>query len=887
MLRRSLWTAAVLLLTTIALACSGGDDGNGQSGESEPEQSDARGGTNGQSSGGGGQSSTGDALVFADWAGEFCSAYSKWDLRLSAASQAPQSSDVEERSRWAANFAAEIVEASGEFVEELRAIDVPRDLIPYHYEVDSWVESEQLSIQLYVDDPGEYPLDSSEDIDFFLEEVAYWAENLEESAVKESRRQSASISAAFHAALDSNPDCVSVPRSETVTVATPQATPQSEFPFAEVPFFSCAPILSEDAIDTALDLDERVNASTFILEQGESCTVRVADDEDYFVSVRPSHPDDFAPGATVSGVEGSPVAGLGDAALWFGGSDTFSGGAAGSLSVAKETPLGTLAFRIVLGRPDLDSAAQLEVARRVAEIALDRFPGAESSPLPVVEIDRTVPDRSSAGYVENLLAREARGEWTLGQGLVATLAMLVGEAAPDEVLRDLELIDFPAPVIELANEYITLGDSDQVAVDEIERLLARLVPPYPGDPAAAVSSAGVPSTDRSFAVAAVTQEGSSNCADDGRYFDDPDVCWETRTPADASAEDLSPFILWAPAPSAAGWTNAHADVMFEAGLFSRQVLADLGLNVPPTDVVLGNTSALYARDIVAVPDDVSQELGWSQRCVSYFGGAAQQLMAESPALLQQLVAFSQARCAIGAGRNFPDGTMADQWFAGGSWFFSDWVYPEAQLEGHMELPGKLATYELDDSLLEFEQLSWAFLEHLGSPDRVIEVLETPSGTFAGDEGISDDLHRYAERLSDAVISDTRAPHHYGAPDIKLTISAPSTHGSEIVEFGTLRLEVTVEGGEFACVDFPSSNGRTSWGTGGGDWTEALPNFLSGTSTFVATSVRATRFEIQVTDIVEDQFDCQEDLGDAGGPDFDFCRIGVCDPSQYFGNWKLR
>ena len=185
-------------------------------------------------------------------------------------------------------------------------------------------------------------------------------------------------------------------------------------------------------------------------EGGEACKERLANDGDFSVEILPGDPGDFEPGASVIGVSGEPVSGVGDEALWFGGADAEGGGTIGALSVRQDTSVGALNFRIFLGRPDLDSAAQLEIAKNVALSALPRFPGVE------------------AGYVDNLLVKEEVGEWTRGEGLVATLGLFAGEVDAARVLRHPELGDFAGNgVIGMAREYLEDG-SDTEAKLEIE-----------------------------------------------------------------------------------------------------------------------------------------------------------------------------------------------------------------------------------------------------------------------------------------------------------------------------------------------------------------------------------------------------------------------------------
>jgi hypothetical protein len=96
-----------------------------------------------------------------------------------------------------------------------------------------------------------------------------------------------------------------------------------------------------------------------------------------YLRIEPGAPGDFQAGARLDGIEGEPVQGTGDEAAWFYG---VQGSARfpidpptvsqGVLSVRR----GDVYLRIILSLPDLDSAAQLEVAKGLATIAVGRLP---------------------------------------------------------------------------------------------------------------------------------------------------------------------------------------------------------------------------------------------------------------------------------------------------------------------------------------------------------------------------------------------------------------------------------------------------------------------------------------------------------------------------------
>ena len=225
----------------------------------------------------------------------------------------------------------------------------------------------------------------------------------------------------------------------------------------DVDAVDCGPLFTLEEVDDALGWsvgDER--PGPILTARGEVCLHSLLADSEVFVQIQPGGPGDFEPGATVIGVSGEPVAAVGDEARWFGGEDSEAGGDVGALSVRQNTSIGAIYFRIFVGRPDLDSGAQLEIAKTLALAALPRFPG-------------------DAGYVNNILLKEEAGEWTRGEGLVATLGLFAGEVEATEVLLNPELVDFDGTgVILMAREYLEDGPDDE-AKTEIERLLERLI----------------------------------------------------------------------------------------------------------------------------------------------------------------------------------------------------------------------------------------------------------------------------------------------------------------------------------------------------------------------------------------------------------------------------
>ena len=172
--------------------------------------------------------------------------------------------------------------------------------------------------------------------------------------------------------------------------------------FADVSPLDCFALLDRDEVYEALASPEipEDQRGTSGYGQGEVCTERAIADERYFVRLGPGDPADFESGSTLLGVAGEGVADIGEEALWFGGSGTEDGGASGALSVRQTTPLGLLYFRLVLGRPDLQSAEQLDITRTLAASSLARFPGMPvGPPKPLVDLCALVTDQEAEGVL--------------------------------------------------------------------------------------------------------------------------------------------------------------------------------------------------------------------------------------------------------------------------------------------------------------------------------------------------------------------------------------------------------------------------------------------------------------------------------------------------------
>jgi hypothetical protein len=177
-----------------------------------------------------------------------------------------------------------------------------------------------------------------------------------------------------------------------VTLGTP--TPSDADALAGVSPIDCIPLITPTEVEQALAIRDRPSneQNSMKISLNEVCTETLEADPAYFVQIRPGSPSDFEPGATLIGVSGHAVPGVGQQAVWFGGSDAEGGGSTGVLSVRQDTPIGVIHFQIALGRPDVDTADQLEIAKTLALAALPRFPGMPTVTPPAVDLCDLVTD---------------------------------------------------------------------------------------------------------------------------------------------------------------------------------------------------------------------------------------------------------------------------------------------------------------------------------------------------------------------------------------------------------------------------------------------------------------------------------------------------------------
>jgi hypothetical protein len=666
-----------------------------------------------------------------------------------------------------------------------------------------------------------------------------------------------------------------------VSEAQPTSTVVGPAPSSEVPPVDCGPLITLDEVTEALgvadDPDRGGGASQ--ISQHEVCHEALSSDPTFYVQIGPGSPDDFAPGAVIIGTTGEPISDLGDGALWFGGPETDDAGASGVVAIHQLTQHGDLFFRVVLGRPDVDEDVQREITVDLARLALPRFPGVfvlsePVEPLVVSFDDEPLPDSSGVDLSENLLAREAGGEWSRGEGLAATLGYLAGEVEASAVVGGPDLIDSSASfVIELARDYLENGD-DPTLQTEIQLLLDGIT--FSSEDLELLRTRAAP---RSLSVSAapLAQEETDACQspDPGTSCLD-----QIPLPSRAGVPD-DKYTLWADLINGLQWQSGDIEAAKLAILDSAAKYEALG-EMPSVYVMLqAGGKTLYV-------DYLGPE------CVLYID----EFLAEfDDAKFGQIVAREMAFCLIA--REFNTTIKADQvgtrwWSRGLVNYLSAYVYPRVNLE-HDILPLELSDIELSTTLEGRTWTNWIFFEYLhgfiGPEGNMALIRNLPVGgdhvaALARVDSMDELFHDFERGLTDANIPDQgpgTVP--YTPRTWKLDVFGPLTGTLTTQPFGVRRLEITVPDGNTACFEtIQTGDLRASWRRGvpgeAGTWEDVPPATLEGTTMLLVTAVTpGAAYTIDVTRVSDDP-DCEDDqeptsttLGDCG----------LCPPSRYFFN----
>jgi hypothetical protein len=652
-----------------------------------------------------------------------------------------------------------------------------------------------------------------------------------------------------------------------------------------VPPLDCRNLLTLDDVFDALggnDANADFDWGFWSYSKSEVCRNTLASDEAYFVEIAPGSADDFDAGAELNGSVGEPVDDVGEGAIWFGGV-----GDQGVISVREGTEYGTLHFRVAIGRPDVDEATLQQVAIELANAALPRFPGVvvesppETKPEPEVVVfeEEPVPDSSHLSLAHNLLAREARGEWTRGEGLVALLRLVAGEVDPSEVLDVPELANRSATfLIQLAKEYLEAGD-DEAAKGEIGRLLDLLLLTREDiDRMTGTSSAA------GLLVSAVplAQEETENpCQTLG--LEAP--CLEVFDLPEREGVTSGKYSL-AAVLQEGGWQPRQVEVVTTAILDSAEKFEKLGEMPELTQVLLMPGEGKYWF--------VDYEADWC--AVRFDYGTVPVGYTEDDA--KQLFATVLSHCLMDHHLNeqwLSSPQKALWWYAGLAWYLGGYVYPSNNLEHLWSL--ELAIKELATTLGDRLDTNWVFFEYLhafqGADGNIAMIASFPAegdhlAALAAYPNMSELFHDFERALTDADVADVgpgRVP--YTPVAWELPLGGPSEVKFTVPPFGVRRIHITVPPGEYACFDtFQFGDQRASWRPGGpgqrASWDNMPPVVLEGETMLVITAVKdGARFDLDVEDVYDNP-ECEKKEEEPASPPVTFEWCDLCALlSKYF------
>lgn len=651
--------------------------------------------------------------------------------------------------------------------------------------------------------------------------------------------------------FNDDPSSPNIPASDLPTrtpnadgTAAPEAV---AFPRPNIEQLACEPLLDFDDVDPVLGSTQWLTIS-----RGETCTHQLLDDSTVFVRIQPGHPNDLIDGGILGGEPGQTVPGVGDAAAWFAEAST--------LSVAAEGRFGVLVFRITLSNTELDAPARLEAAKTLALAALPRFPDIDAPPPPpadpiVIRTEHGPVDQASQSYVTNLRAREAAGEWTRGEGIIATLRLFAGETSVALVTPARTLSDQSgSEIVQLALGYLA-NEATAQEQTEIQRLLAALLPTTELLQAMSGATAARPLTGPR-PIALTAQEGTEGCQ---TYWGTDDPCiTEAVSPQLDEMFGPGKYSILAPAEGVSntrGWTDAHLFAAIEA--LERSAINFEARGTMPESL-----------EIVFTPLGVNRSvaLGDTEACLIILNTPMQALFAQDPEMYKQWIASEIARCF--ARSNFPAASLDTTrwWETGYIWYLSDVIYADASVEKTLlGMPEALAPEELSLPIPDRVLTNIAFFESLDAQigaaavDNVVRAIPAGLETYGG---IGKLTHEFVKVLSDGLILDQGGAHDYSPDADETELREGLIVLAEPQPFGVERYHLTVPSGMYACVEYDRTGDvldslRPGGPGDGGAWASP-PSTLNGDSTLVATATKSgASLAVTVKELSEED-DCEEE-----------------------------
>ncbi|MCP3975665.1 MAG: hypothetical protein GY720_14360 [bacterium] len=438
---------------------------------------------------------------------------------------------------------------------------------------------------------------------------------------------------------------------------------------------------------------------------------------------------------------------------------------------------------------------------------------------PVIPPDEPPPNLASVSFVNNLLAKETDGEWSRGEGLVATLQVFAGEKGEAEILRHPELLDREGTgIIAMARDYVDDGADDE-ARDEIERLLDLVT--YSGDRLDAMAGlAPTVSLAGMFPFGTNAQAAETDCRKFFREGVPAGVgqCLEVRELYVLDVLGEGPYRVFIPAPSLpdAGWTETHYDLALKAMEESVVKFSKLDgvreVKMTPVNLVFSVADDGYATADPAAGLECGVVLDTTLQ--TFTDVSFKQVVAHEMAHCFQTEAFVPQNKVNYEYTRWREEGLAE--------FLGNVVYPKNDLEWDQRRMKKLAEVELKTTLFQRAYTNFMLFQYLYSEGGhpavfgVVDSLPTVNGhqqqkdALAGLEGMLEAYHEFMKTVTDELLQDSGGG--YGPYDMVATnrptvdITSPGTAvAANVKPFGGLRRRLVVPEGKQACLTWDKSN----------------------------------------------------------------------------------
>ena len=474
-------------------------------------------------------------------------------------------------------------------------------------------------------------------------------------------------------------------------------------------------------------------------------------------------------------------------------------------------------------------------------------------------------------FVDNLLVKERMGQWTRGEGLVASLGALTGEVDVASVLLHPELLNREATgILAMAYEYLDVG-LDAEAKGQITRLLGKIV--FTSAQLEAMAGTA-PSGVKSGSLRLSAPE---DCAAFYEGYEVPPGVGKCLQESSITVGNKQ-YRLFAPDPSlpSAGWSAQHYGWARETIMHTVPTYDAFGpappVRTPPTDLVFsvhdhGEFSAQAASEL--------------DPCVVTLYASMRN---ESELDFKQILAHELGHCF--QQETFPEQNKVAyeyvKWREEGlAEYLSNWAYPGNNLEWGAAPQRSsalldLQSRELATTVLERDYANFLFFQYLanriGNGGIITLVQSFPNSggaseqadTLAAYGGMATIYHDFAKALTDKTVVDTGGgviPYEMTPANRPMVaITGPDRIKQDFDAFSVSRYHLAVDNDHQAEVTFTEQGDvrEASRPIQGEEWGEVpvvLPDRCSEVVLVATSTQRGSWYELDVPEVREATAQC--------------------------------